>query len=112
MQRLGARIARTYGRYASQGSSDSAALQKVKKSKMHKSAIKDLVYGGLEELMNNNRYYYHSSVGAGYSHLTEDGKDAVVEFMNLMAWKIKEANEIDLDRRAKDQVLAELKKAG
>jgi hypothetical protein len=79
---------------------------------MHKSAIKDLVYGGLEELMNNNRYYYHSSVGAGYSHLTEDGKDAVVEFMNLMAWKIKEANEIDLDRRAKEQVLSELKKAG
>jgi hypothetical protein len=77
---------------------------------MQKGAIKDLCYGGMEELLNNSRYYYHSSVGAGYSHLTDEGKDAVVEFMNLMAWKIKEANEDDLDRRAKQQVLDQLKK--
>ncbi len=77
---------------------------------MQKGAIKDLIYGGLEEILNNRNYYYHSSVGASYSHLTEDGKTAVVEFMDLMAWKIKEANEADLDRRAKEQVLAELKK--
>lgn len=77
---------------------------------MQKGAIKDLCYGGMEELLNNSRYYYHSSVGAGYSHLTEEGKEAVLEFMNLMAWKIKEANEADLDRRAKEQVIKELKK--
>lgn len=77
---------------------------------MKKGAIKDLVYGGMEELLNNRNYYYHSSVGAGYSHLTEEGKDAVIEFMNLMAWKIKEANEADLDQRAKQQVLDQLKK--
>ncbi len=82
----------------------------MKRSKMQKSAIKDLCYGGLEELLNNNRYYYHSSVGAGYSHLTEDGKVAVAEFMDMIAWKIKEANELDLDRRAKQQVLDTLKK--
>lgn len=77
---------------------------------MQKGAIKDLCYGGMEELLNNSRYYYHSSVGASYSHLTDEGKDAVLEFMNLMAWKIKEANETDLDRRAKQQVLDQLKK--
>ena len=77
---------------------------------MDKAAIKDLVYGGLEELMNNNRYYYHSSVGSAYSHLTEDGKLAVSEFMDMMAWKIKECNNADLDRRAKQQVLDALKK--
>jgi hypothetical protein len=77
---------------------------------MDKSAIKDLVYGGLEELMNNNRYYYHSSVGSAYSHLTEDGRAAVAEFMDLMAWKIKECNNADLDTRAKQQVLDQLKK--
>lgn len=76
---------------------------------MEKSAIKDLCYGGLEELLNNNRYYYHSSTGPSYSHLTEDGKVAVVEFMDMIAWKIKEANELDLDRRAKEQVWATLK---
>jgi hypothetical protein len=76
---------------------------------MQKGAIKDLVYGGLEEILNNNRYYYHSSVGAGYSHLTDSGKEAVMEFIDLMSYKIIEANEVDLDRRAKEQVLKELK---
>ena len=77
---------------------------------MHKSAIKDLCYGGLVELINNGRYYYHSSVGAGYSHLTEDGKEAILEFMNMVAFKIKEAEDRDLDNRAKRQVLEQLKK--
>ena len=76
---------------------------------MQKGAIKDLIYGGLEEILNNRNYYYHSSVGAAYSHLTEDGKVAVVEFMDLMSWKIKEANEADLEKRAKQQVLDALK---
>jgi hypothetical protein len=76
---------------------------------MEKGAIKDLAYGGLEEILNNNRYYYHSSVGASYSHLTDAGKQAVTEFMDMIAWKIKEANEADLDRRAKEMVLKELK---
>jgi hypothetical protein len=77
---------------------------------MEKSAIKDLVYGGLEELVNNRRYYYHSSVGGAYSHLTEDGKAAMVEFMDLMAFKIREAEQADLESRAKQQVLDALKK--
>ena len=77
---------------------------------MEKSAIKDLAYGGLEELIGNRRYYYHSSVGAAYSHLTDDGKAAVIEFMDMIAWKVHEAGNADLDRRAKEQVLAQLKK--
>ena len=96
--------------YASLDSSVSAVLQKVKKSKMQKSALKDLIYGGLEEIMNNKAYYYHSSIGMGYSHLTDEGKAAVAEFMEIMSWKIKEANDADLDKRAKDMVLNELKK--
>lgn len=76
---------------------------------MQKGAIKDLIYGGIEEILNNNRYYYHSTVGASYSHLTEDGRTAVLEFMDLMAFKIKEANELDLNHRAKQQVLETLK---
>ena len=77
---------------------------------MQKGAIKDLVYGGLEEILNNRNYYYSSSVGFGYSHFTEEGKLALTEFMDLMAYKIKEAENADLDRRAKEQVLEQLKK--
>jgi hypothetical protein len=76
---------------------------------MQKSAIKDLVYGGLEEIINNSRHYYKSSVGSNYCHLTDSGKQAIVEFMDLMAYKITEAEEEDLDRRAKEMVLKELR---
>jgi hypothetical protein len=76
---------------------------------MQKSAIKDLVYGGLEEIINNRQHYYLSSVGRDYSHLTDSGKEAIIEFIDIMAYKIHQAEEADLDRRAKEQVLKELK---
>jgi hypothetical protein len=41
--------------------------------------------------------------------LTDSGKQAIIEFIDLMAYKITEAEEQDLDRRAKEQVLKELK---
>ena len=77
---------------------------------MQKGAIKDLVYGGLEEIINNRNYYYKSSVGFGYNHFTDEGKIALCEFMDLMAYKISEAENTDLDRRAKQQVIDQLKK--
>ena len=76
---------------------------------MNKQAVKDLTYGGLMELLNNRNLYYKSAVGKDYSHFTEDGKAAVAEYMELMAWKMIQAEEADLDRRAKEMVLKELK---
>lgn len=81
----------------------------MKRSNMQKGAIKDLIYGGLEEILRNRNYYYHSSVGRDYSHLTDEGKQAIVEFMDLMAWKVKQAEDADLELRAKEQVMAALK---
>ena len=77
---------------------------------MEKGAIKDLIYGGLEELINNQKYYYHSTVGYNYSHLTEKGEAAIIDFMNLMSWKMLQAENADLELRAKEQVLNSLKK--
>ena len=82
----------------------------MKKSNMKKSAIKDLCYGGMMELLNNRTYYYHSSIGSNYSHLTDEGKAAVTEFMDMIAWKMLEAEAADLNDRAKQQVLDQLKK--
>lgn len=76
---------------------------------MNKSAIKDLVYGGMTELMKNRTYYYHSTVSSSYGHWTEHGKEALQEFMNLVAGKMYEAEQEDLDSRAKQQVLDQLK---
>jgi hypothetical protein len=76
---------------------------------MEKAAVKDLIYGGLEEILNNTRYYHHSTVGRDYSHLTDLGKQAVVEFMDIMAYQMRAAENADLDRRAKQQVIDTLK---
>ena len=76
---------------------------------MEKGALKHLIYGGIEEILRDSRYYYYSSVGENYSHWTEEGRVAVAEFMANMAYKIRAAEEADLERRAKEQTLKALK---
>ena len=76
---------------------------------MDKGAIKDLIYGGLEEILNNKNYYYFSGISRDYNRFTDEGKEAVAEFIDLMAHKIKEAEAADLDKRSKEMVLKELK---
>lgn len=77
---------------------------------MEKAAIKDLVYGGICELMQNRRYYYRSSVGRDYSHWTDEGKVAMASFMQEITQYVWDAEEAALDKRAKDIMLAELKR--
>ena len=76
---------------------------------MEKGALKHLIYGGIEEILRDRRYYYYSSVGENYSHWTEEGREAVAEFMANMAYKIRAAEEADLERRAREQTMAALK---
>ena len=76
---------------------------------MDKQAVKDLIFGGIHEIMNNRNYYYHSAVGQSYSHWTEEGKEALCEYMNIMGWKLREAEEADLKKRAKEMTMNALK---
>lgn len=76
---------------------------------MEKQAIKELMYGGVNELMQNRRYYYRSTVGKNYSHWTSEGKTAMYEFMIEITQYIYDAEQQSLDERAKELVLKELK---
>ena len=76
---------------------------------MNRSALKDLMYGGIEEMTQNPRLFYRSSVGKEYSHWTEAGKENLNEFMNYMAQEMAKCREIEDDNRAKEMVLKELK---
>ena len=76
---------------------------------MDKGALKDFIYGGLMEIMNNRQYFYKSSVGQGYSHFTEEGEKALVEYMNLVSWKMIEAENNELNARSKEMVMKTLK---
>ena len=76
---------------------------------MDKQAVKDLMFGGINELMRDRKYYYHSASGQGYSYWTDDGKSALLDYMNVMGWKLKEAEEADLNKRSKELILKGLK---
>jgi hypothetical protein len=77
---------------------------------MNKQAAKDLVYGGLLELVTNKQFYYTSSISpAEYSHFTDEGKDALIEYMNAMAFVMQQTEAADLDKRAKDMVIKSMK---
>ena len=68
-----------------------------------------MMFGGVLELTCNSRYYYYSAVGVSYSHWTDQGKEALLEYMETMAYKMKEAEEAELHKRAKEQTMAALK---
>jgi hypothetical protein len=76
---------------------------------MEKQAIKELMYGGVSELMQNRCYYYHSAIGKNYSHWTDEGKVAMDTFMREMTQYIYDAEQRSLDQRAKELVMKELK---
>jgi hypothetical protein len=77
---------------------------------MDKIAVKDLIFGGLSELIRNKEYYYHSAMGAEYSHWTEAGEDAMSEFMTIMAFHMAAAESLSLDARAKELIMDGLTK--
>ena len=76
---------------------------------MKKEAVKDLLYGGLLEVINNRHNYYNSTIGSNYNHFTDQGKDAVHEYLQEMAAIMLRAEAAELDKRAKEMVMKELK---
>lgn len=76
---------------------------------MNREALKDLMYGGIEEMTQNPRMFYKSSVGKGYSHWTEAGKQNLTEFMEYMADEMARCKQVEDEDRSKQLVLRELK---
>ena len=76
---------------------------------MDKQAIKELLYGGMAELISNRDYYYRSSAGYHYSNWTEAGIKAISEYTGMMGNKILEAEAEELHKQAKDMVIRGLK---
>jgi len=76
---------------------------------MDKDAVKNVMFGGMCELMRDSRYYHHSAVGPEYCYFTVKGEVAVRDFMTQMAVNIHKAESAELDRRAKEMVIKGLK---
>ena len=68
------------------------------------------VYAGLHEILKNQRLFYHSSIGSQYCHLTDEGKEEVIKWVELMAPGMYKLEQEELESRAKNLVWGELKK--
>ena len=77
---------------------------------MDRIVVKDLLYGGLLEMMQNKNLYYSSSAGAQYSHWTERGTLAITDHIVNITQQIHKAEDNMLDERAKQLVMKELKR--
>jgi hypothetical protein len=76
---------------------------------MERGAIKEFMYGGIAEIMRNRRYFYHSSIGSNYSHWTEEGQQALAEYMLIVGQKMVEAEEAEIRSKAKEMTMTALK---
>ena len=79
---------------------------------MRKLAVKDQLYGGIIEMMNNREYFYKSTIGKNheYSHWTDEGKEALMEFVESHSKRMIAAEEEVIRNRAKEMTFAALKK--
>ena len=76
---------------------------------MDKDYIKDVMYGGISELMRNERYYYRSTVGPEYSKWTEEGREAVLALVGSASRDIYKV-EVELElKRSKELMVKGLK---
>ena len=78
---------------------------------MRKPAVKDQLYGAVMEMINNPEYFYKSSVGTKheYSHWTDIGREALLEFLESHTRRMLTADEADSAERAKNMVYNTLK---
>jgi hypothetical protein len=74
-----------------------------------RSMNKDLVYGGLMELVKNKSVWHESTVAPEYSHLTEDGKKAIIHVVENMFRGMQVIHETEVYEEAKRQTLEALK---
>lgn len=76
---------------------------------MEKQALKDILYGGINELIQDKKYYYNSGIGSSYSHWTDEGKESATAYMHSIAQLMIDVDHKLLDKRAKELVMNGLK---
>ena len=85
---------------------------RVKFGSMRKSAVKDQLYGSIVEMMNNRELFYKSDIGKNheYSNWTDEGRKALMEFVESHSKRILTAEEELIRNRAKEMTFEALKK--
>ena len=84
-------------------------MKLAKRSSIDKQILKDLIYGCIKELGQNQDFYYHSNFGSKYSHLTQKGEKACIPIFEEFVHKVLEAEEAEYQERRKRETFDALK---
>ncbi len=60
------------------------------------------------EILKSDKYYYYSSISKNYCRLNDDGKNAIIEYIEQMAPYMIEKEKQEFETRAKATVWNEL----
>lgn len=81
----------------------------AKRFNIRRSMNKDIIYGALLELSQNQRVWQESSVGPEYSKLTEEGREAIIHVVEEMFRGLQIIHKMEIADEAKRQTLESLK---
>lgn len=81
----------------------------AKKFNLRRAMNKDIIYGALLELSRNKQVWHESTVSAEYSHLTEEGRDAIIHVVEDMFRGLQIIHNQEVKEEAKRQTLEALK---
>jgi len=70
---------------------------------------KDIIYGSLLELSKNTSVWRESTVAPEYSHLTDEGKEAIIYVIEEMFRGLQTIQYEELKEEAKRQTMESLK---
>lgn len=76
---------------------------------MRTQDVEKMMVGSIKEILKDRNYFYYSSVGPEYCHLTDQGKQAIMDIMNVLGGRLAVAIEKEDIERSKKLVLDELK---
>lgn len=79
------------------------------KARYMKTPLEKQIYAGLMEILRDKQYYYQSGISSDYNHLTDYGKEAVIEFITIMAPHMIKHEEYELNERSKQLMMNVLK---
>jgi len=76
---------------------------------MMRRDVEKMIVGSIKEIIRDRQYFYHSTVGPDSCHLTDEGKDAIIDIVNILAPRLIKAEAKEDIERSKQLVLDQLK---
>ena len=76
---------------------------------MRTQDVEKMIVGSIKEIIRDRQYFYHSTVGPEYCHLTEEGNRAILDVINILGSRLLKAEAEEDIERSKELVLNELK---